>query len=99
MMGDDKVTLSLACNQHTENEANYAGGRMLFLRDRFTQESNDSIPTLDLVRQLKSAYGNTMTSALWRVIETSERIIFGAISCHPHRTTSDFTPRSLSEKS
>ncbi len=90
MLGDDKVTLSQACNEHTENEANYAAGRMLFLRNRFTQESNDSHPTLDLVKQLKGAYGNTMTSTLWRVVETSERIIFGAVSCHPRHLGDDF---------
>ncbi len=92
MLGDDKVTLSQVCNQHTENEANYAAGRLLFLRDRFTQESNGSMPALSLVKQLKGTYGNTMTSTLWRVVETSQRVIFGAVSCHPRRPGEDFNP-------
>jgi len=90
MLGDNKVTLSQVCTEHTEGEANYAAGRLLFLRNRFNEQANDSQPTLSLVKNLKEAYGNTMTSTLWRVIETSERTIFGAVSCHPHRLAEDF---------
>jgi len=89
-LGDDKNTLSEACSANIESEANYAAGRLLFFRERFIQEVNDSKPTIASVKALKESYGNTMTSTLWRVIESSERTIFGAISCHPHKLSDDF---------
>jgi hypothetical protein len=92
MLGDDKVTLSQACTAHTESEANYAAGRLLFLRDVFSDQSNDSAPTLALVRELKKEFGNTMTSTLWRMVEMSHKTIFGAVSCHPQRLSEEFDP-------
>lgn len=90
MLGDDKVTLSQVCTARTENEANYAAGQLLFLRNHFAAESNDSEPTLALVKSLKKDYGNTMTSTLWRFVETSEKTIFGAVSVHPRRLSDEF---------
>lgn len=89
-LGDDKNTLSEACTAHIEGEANYAAGRLLFFRERFIEEVNDSKPTIESIRALTKIYGNTMTSTLWRVIESSNRTIFGAVSCHPHHLGPDF---------
>jgi Zn-dependent peptidase ImmA (M78 family) len=36
MPGDKKRTLSLACEQQVESEANFAAGRLLFLQEQFT---------------------------------------------------------------
>lgn len=90
MLGDDKITLSEACNEHTESEANYAAGRLLFFRDQIVEEVNDVRPTMKHIRQFKESYGNTMTCTLWRVIESSRRTICGAISEHPHRLSDSF---------
>ena len=38
MLGDNVHTLSRDCREQVEAEANYAAGRLLFLRDRFTEE-------------------------------------------------------------
>lgn len=92
MMGDDRGTLSPACHEQTENEANYAAGRLLFLRDRFGQEFNSSAPSLQLIRDLKGAYGNTITATLWRAVEVSPYATFGAVSCHPKRLAVDHDP-------
>ena len=43
MHGDWKRTLSLACEQQVESEANYAAGRLLFLQDVFRGRLNDSV--------------------------------------------------------
>ena len=90
MLGDDIATLSQACIEHTESEANYAAGRLLFLQDRFVEESNSSSPSLKLIRDLGKSFGNTATSTMWRSIECSPQTIFGAVSSHPHRLPEDF---------
>jgi len=90
MLGDDKFTLSEVCREHTESEANYAAGRLLFFRNQFTEESNDVAPTLNNIKTLQKSYGNTITSTLWRYVEGSERTLFGAVSEHPRRTSMHF---------
>jgi len=90
MLGDDTATLSQACIEHTESEANYAAGRLLFLRERFTDELNSSTPSLKLIKNLGKNFGNTSTSTMWRSIECSTQTIFGAVSCHPRKLSEDF---------
>jgi IrrE N-terminal-like domain len=90
MLGDDKTSLSQACYEHTEAEANYAAGRLLFLRDRFIEEVNDLSPTIISIKEVKRTYGNTLTSTFWRLIESREDTIFGAISCHPKLLSPQF---------
>jgi len=90
MLGDNKMTLSQACSDHTEREANYAAGRLLFFGDRFGIETNDSLPTMAIVKALKTTYGNTLTSTLWRMVESSQLPLLGAVSVHPRRTPDDF---------
>ena len=48
--GDQQQTLSLVCQQQLEAEANYAAGRLLFLRDRFRQEFDGGPICLDRLR-------------------------------------------------
>lgn len=96
MFGDSNHTLSPGCHDVIETEANFAAGRMLFLRDRFTQEAEDHAPSLDAVKTLKPTFGNTYTTTFWRCIETwgAERPIVGLITQHPHPTKRkpDFDP-------
>ena len=96
MHGDNRHTLLPQCQEQIEAEANYAAGRLLFLRDRFTQEACDRPPTLASIQALNVAFGNTISSTLWRFVETvgAERPMVALISCHPHiaRRPPDFNP-------
>jgi hypothetical protein len=94
MLGDDKSTLTPSCHAQIEAEANYAAGQLLFLQDRFVADARSIEPGLASVRRLTTIYQNTITTTLWRYIELSDATIVGAISGHPHRPPSDFTPRN-----
>lgn len=86
MHGDNEHTLSKACLEHIEAEANFAAGRLLFLRDRFAEEARSSVVGISAIRELKKTYGNTLSSTLWRFVEcVGETVpVVGMISCHPH---------------
>lgn len=96
MHGDNDHTLSKHCMEHIEAEANFAAGRMLFFQDRFVEEARSSALRLDAVRALKTTYGNTMSSTLWRFVESvgETRPVVALMSCHPHRSRrpADFNP-------
>lgn len=96
MLGDDKFTLQPDCHAQLEEEANYAAGRMLFLRDQFTDHAKGCQPNLESVRMLKQTFGNTMTTTFWRCVETwgDEYPAVGIISGHPHprMRKEDFDP-------
>lgn len=86
MHGDNRYTLQPQCHEQIEAEANYAAGRLLFLRDRFVAEARDLPMTLESVESLRVAFGNTFSSTLWRFVETVgiQRPIVGMITAHPH---------------
>ena len=94
MLGDTEQTLTLACHEIMEAEANYAAGQLLFLADRFATEAVASTPSLGLVRNLSKEFGNTMTSTLWRFVEQAHggRPIVALVTGHPHpaRRKADF---------
>lgn len=94
MLGDTEQTLTPACHEIMEAEANYAAGQLLFLADRFVAEAVASTPSLGLVRSLSKAFGNTMTSTLWRFVEQAHggRPIVALVTGHPHpaRRKADF---------
>ncbi len=94
MLGDTEQTLTPACHEIMEAEANYAAGQLLFLADRFATEAMDSTPSLNLVRSLSKGFGNTMTSTLWRFVEQAHggRPIVALVTGHPHlnRRKADF---------
>lgn len=96
MLGDTEQTLTPACHEQMEAEANYAAGRLLFLGPRFRADALSTTPSLEVVRQLKKAYGNTLTSTLWRFVEHAHVAVpmVGVISGHPHpsRRAEDFDP-------
>jgi hypothetical protein len=96
MLGDTEQTLTPACHEIMEAEANYAAGRILFLGDRFRAEAEASTPSLELVRTLSKGFGNTMTSTLWRFAEQGHggRPMVALVTGHPHPTKRkvDFDP-------
>lgn len=96
MLGDTEQTLTPACHQIMEAEANYAAGQMLFLAGRFVSEAISSNPSLALVKSLSKGFGNTMTSTLWRFVEQGHggRPIVALVTGHPHpaRRKTDFDP-------
>jgi Zn-dependent peptidase ImmA (M78 family) len=96
MHGDNRHTLLPQCQEQIEAEANYAAGRLLFLRDRFAVEARDLRPTITSIQSLNTTFGNTISSTLWRFVETvgSQRPMVALISCHPNiaRRPPDFNP-------
>lgn len=90
MLGDNKKTLTPACHEQIENEANFAAGQLLFLQHAFVRDARDTQVGIDAVTALKKRYGNTITTTLWRYVEQSEHPMVGAISCHPHRIPAEF---------
>ena len=86
MHGDNAHTLSTDCHEQVEAEANFAAGRMLFLRDRFTDEARALEPSLESVRQLHGRFGNTWSTTLYRFVEMAgaDRPLVGLITDHPH---------------
>jgi len=92
MHGDHRVTLSRSCHEQVEVEANYAAGRLLFLRDRFTDELRARPFTVASIKQLSSQFGNTITSTLWRAVESSESPTFGMVSIHPREAPVEGEP-------
>lgn len=97
MFGDNEQSLTPACHEIMEAEANYAAGQLLFLANRFQDEVSASLPSLDLVRGLSKVFGNTITSTLWRLVERGScgRPMVALVSGHPHRVMRkpDFDPQ------
>lgn len=88
MHGDNRQTLSPDCHEQIEAEANYAAGRMLFLRERFTDEARSFDPSIASIQKLHGAFGNTLSTTLYRFVELSgaEMPVIGIISDHPHKS-------------
>jgi Zn-dependent peptidase ImmA (M78 family) len=86
MHGDNDHTLSRNCHEHVEAEANFAAGRLLFLRDRFANEARALSPTFGTIDQLRKTFGNTLSTTLYRFVEAvgDENPVVGMITCHPH---------------
>ena len=96
MLGDNALTLYPGCQEQVEAEANYAAGKLLFLRERFTEEARSLEPSIEAIRALRAKFGNTLSTTLYRVVESngSDLPLVGMISGHPHvsRRTDDFDP-------
>lgn len=89
LMGDNESTLSPACHETIEAEANFGAGRLLFHGERFAAEARDLPHDISSVLALKGRYGNTLTSTFWRFVEdrAPEVAAFGLISRHPRHPT------------
>lgn len=98
MLGDNDLTLMPECHEQIEAEANYAAGRLLFLRNLFEVHALDFSRNIQSVVQLKKTFGNTYTTTFWRCVETwgNEIPVVGLITDHPHpsRRTESFNPFS-----
>ena len=96
MLGDNSLTLHPVCQEEVETEANYAAGRLLFLRERFTEEARSLEPSIEAVKGLQKKFGNTLSTTLYRMVESfgADRPLVGMISGHPHaiRRRKDFDP-------
>ena len=92
MLGDNKRTLTPACHEQVENEANFAAGQLLFFQQAFVRDARDLVVGIDAVRSLKTRYGNTITTTLWKYVEQSDDPLIGGISDHPHRLPPEFDP-------
>ncbi len=96
MLGDNLLTLNQDCKEQVEAEANYAAGRLLFLSDRFRDEAGSMQPSIATIQQLTKTFGNTISTTLYRFIESfSDNLpVVGMISGHPHpsRRSGDFDP-------
>lgn len=88
-LGDDKYTLKANCHEAMEAEANYAARRLLFLRDKFKVRALSVEPTLKHVSELKTAFGNTMTTTFYSLVEALEIPAFGLITDHPKKPGKD----------
>jgi hypothetical protein len=101
MLGDTELTLAPACHAKMEAEANYAAGQILFLRDRFQSEARDYVPSITAVGKLKTVFGNTWTSTLWRFVEQAHPSVpmVAMVTGHPHllRRAEDFDPTQPSK--
>ena len=88
MFGDDKHTLSQDCHEQVEAEANFAAARLLFLRERFTDEVRFLDPSIKTIQELHDTFGNTLSTTLYRFVEVAgaKRPMVGMITDHPHET-------------
>lgn len=86
MLGDNRLTLSPACHAKLESEANYAAGRLLFLRDRFGEELQSRGINIKHVMDIAKTFGNTITTTFWRSVEHLLIPAVGLITCHPMRS-------------
>lgn len=86
MLGDNKTTLSPSCHEAIEAEANYCAGRLLFPAHSFNSYFQASTLSIDHIRSIAKAFGNTITTTFWRCIESSDELVFGTTGQHPRYT-------------
>ena len=96
MLGDNRLTLSQDCQEQVEAEANFASGRLLFLRDRFSDEAESLELSIATIHELSKTFGNTLSTTLYRFVESvgDNLPIVGMITGHPNpsRRSGDFDP-------
>ncbi len=77
-----------------EGEANFAAGRLLFLREEFRDRLLSGPISYDRIKTLSAEFGNTQTSTLWRAIECLDVAAFGIVSQHPRRRLKPDKPKA-----
>ena len=93
LLGDDRITLNLACHEQIEAEANFGSGRLLFLQEQFESAALDSKCCMEEIRALGHSFGNSITSTLWRFVEFMDYPVLGVVSQHPRYTDNRFDPQ------
>lgn len=83
MFGDTELTLSPACHEQIEAQANFGAGRLLFFQDQLRDFISVSRLNFALVNSIKKRYGNTMTSSLWRMVEAIDVPALGLVGRPP----------------
>lgn len=83
MFGDTELTLSPACHEQIEAQANFGAGRLLFFQDQLRDFISLTTPTFAQVKAIKARYGNTMTSSLWRMVEALDIPALGLVGPPP----------------
>ncbi|MCR4347719.1 MAG: hypothetical protein NUV55_11040 [Sulfuricaulis sp.] len=85
LLGDNDITLKPQCHDMIEAEANYGAGQLLFLLDKFKNESRDLDLSWKSIQILKNRYKNTLTTTLWHWVEERDSTlpVVGLISRHP----------------
>lgn len=81
--GDDKHSLTPSAEEELEAEANYAAGRLLFLRDEFEERLLSGPIDFEAIHRLAKEFDNTKTTTLWRTVEALEEPAFGMVTQHP----------------
>jgi len=89
MMGDTEYSLTPDCHEQVEAEANYGAGRLLFLQGLFDDYVKSSKPGFDVVQGAQKAFGNTLTTSFWRLVETLDIPALGVVGKHPHHDRSE----------
>lgn len=96
LLGDSQNELSPTCQAKIEAEANYADGQLLFMQNRFVEESMAMPVSIESVKKLKQKFGNSNASTLYRLVEEyrGPEPLVGIVSEHPHHPSDDFDPLS-----
>lgn len=81
--GDDRHSLAPSAEQELEAEANYAAGRLLFLRGEFDDRLQSNDIDFAAIHKLAKEFDNTKTTTLWRAVEAIEEPAFGMVTQHP----------------
>lgn len=94
LLGDNEFSLHPTCHSQLEAEANYAAGQLLFLQNNFVTQARDSSLGLAAIKSLKTTFGNTLSSTLWRYVEElgGDLPLVGLISDNPHKPGDNFDP-------
>jgi hypothetical protein len=82
--GDQEASLSVSCMVQIESEANYAAGQILFptkiLRETLPETNTINFST---IKKISKSFGNSITSTLWRIVDTLDVPSFGFICENP----------------
>lgn len=89
MLGDTQSTLSPACHDQIEAEANYGAGRLLYPNEALVELARSGEPSIAHIKTIAQHFGNTITSALWRFVELSDAPRVGIIGAHPQRASDE----------
>ena len=81
--GDTAQTLDPAYQADLEAEANYAAGRLLFLGNRFTEETRDLAPSIEAIKSLAKRYRASLTATLRRYVEQGPDVAMAMLVSTP----------------
>ncbi len=83
MFGDTELTLSPACYEQLEAQANFGAGRLLFFQGQLREFISLTTPSFAWVKAIKTRHGNTMTSSLRRMVEALDAPGLGLVGPLP----------------